>query len=782
MIKTIFNNYKLLLGTLVLLLVVFLAYGKILGMYFFLEDYLILYSIQNPSSPDAGYGTGIIGRPFGWAVTPFIPFYHLFKLEPFGYYFVELILYFVTTLAVYFFTKTLTNNKKASFGAALIFASGYVGSGSVYRMAVGWQNLLAAIFISLSVALYFKYIKTPTLKYYLLAFSFYLFTSEFSFYRAHGIILLILGIELLFNFSFLKSIIRMLPYVASYWYFYVYSLPFMDQGSKTASFFRIVFQEGNYHYLLTPFKTLENLFIPDKFHLPFLVFAAALAAILIWKRSKVLIYCLLFALANFFVHFYNSPSSVPETVHRYLTVSFVGIAAFWGVLLNSVFKSSNKYFLVCLLIVLLNITLARQEQDDILQNRSKPNREFWQSFLREIKTIPANSVIYIDTKNDGVSKPVRDTSLSAGSMSATASFAVFYRLKWDELYLAENFSEILSLVKAEKAPKDNIFTFFYSRQDGLINTTSQTKRALSEGDTVKVQDLNDIQVKYSSPLLLTFSSETNINPREATVTPISGGLKQYLDYLSARNDYYKIVSINTNTEVKYAEVRNIKDDNIETSWRADDTKWAANHHEEIIIDLGNVKNIGAVKVKPGHMTRVPIKYTYECSLDSQVWNKLADIEKVQGGIDEYMDKFNNGNCRYFKLVITNTISGPPQISEIEVIDAMYSEIDFGLANKIEENPFLYSLDTLLLANYFAKSGINGKVCIYTDKYKSSSPKCVKHNFKYGTAGDSVLIDQGGNILQKIEFKLPENININFKNPLLKYLTYEELEKMGYIFP
>src|SRR3989344_2858686 len=129
MIKRIFKSYKLLLGGLVLLLITFLAYGKILGMYFYLEDYLILYSIQHPESSQAGYGSGIFGRPYGYAVTPFIPFYYLFGLEPWGYYLVEIILYFFAALAVYYLAKNLTGEKRIAFASSLIFASGFIGSG-----------------------------------------------------------------------------------------------------------------------------------------------------------------------------------------------------------------------------------------------------------------------------------------------------------------------------------------------------------------------------------------------------------------------------------------------------------------------------------------------------------------------------------------------------------------------------------------------------------------------------------------------------------------------------
>ena len=773
MIKRIFKSYKLLLGGLVLLLITFLAYGKILGMYFYLEDYLVLYSIQNPDSPEAGYGSGVFGRPFGWAVTPFIPFYHLFGLEPQGYYLIEVLLYFAASISVYFFAKTFTGNKKAAFGSALIFASGYVGSGSLYRMAVGWQNLLAAIFISLSAALYFKYVKTPKLKYYVLAFAVYLVTCEFSFYRAHGIVLLILGIELLFNFNRVKSIARMTPFALAYYYFYVYSLPNIDQVSKTASFVRIVFQERNYHYLLTPLKTLQNLFIPDRFSFPLFVFAVVLTGVLLWKRSKVLLYCLIFAVANFLVYFYYSPNGPQETTHRYLTVSFVGIASFLGIFLNAVFKNKGRYFLACLLIVAFYITLARQEQAEILQNRSIPNREFWRDFRKNIGNIPPKSVIYIDTKNDGLSKPVRDTSLSAGSMSATASFAMFYRLKWEDIYLAENFPEVLSLVKSKKVEKDNIFTFYYSRDGGLVNTTQISKKTISQGGELAVADINNINIPFTSPVLFNFDSVVQIDYSDFGKAPTDADFSIYLDYLSSKKDYYKNVSVSASSEVKYAEVKNISDDVVETSWRADDLKWAASHHEELVVNLGRERKVGKVKITPANSTRTPTDHAIECSSDLKVWSSL----KTPG----------DQTCAFVKIIITTTASGgPPQISEIEVVESPFANLDISKAEEVEKNPFnfvsLQSNYLTTLKNYFAKYGVQGTICVHTDKYNSQSPLCEKHSFRLGNTQDYILINQGGTILKKVEIRVPEPVKVNFGNIRANYLTYDELEKMNYIFP
>ncbi len=784
----VIKRYPHLMAGSLVLLVCFLAYGQITGMYFFLEDYLILYSIQNPNSSDAGYGSGVFGRPYGYAVTPFIPFYHLFGLNPQGYYLVEIILYFLAALAVYFLAKTLTGSRKAAFGSALIFASGYVGSGSLYRLAVGWQNLLAAIFISLSAALYYRYVKNLKMKYYLLAFAFYLFTSEFSFYRAHGIILVILGIEILFNFKPIRSLIRMLPFVLSYWYFYIYSLSgVMDQGSKASSFAKIIFTQENYRFLLTPFKTLENLFIPNQFNFPLLIFIGILFGILTWKRSKLLIYCLIFAIANYLVYFYGSPGTSQETTHRYLTISFVGVALFWGIFLGEVFRSTRKYLFFCILIVITNLVLVRTEQVSLLQNRSQPTRQFWQAFIREVQNLPKQSAIYIDSKNDGISKPARDAALGAGSMSATASFAVYYGLKWQDIYLAETFSELLSLVRDGKVEKDNIYTFFYSRQDGLVNTTQETKKTLwGDGSQVNIGARSDINLTYYSPVILKFSSGVNIDfssVKYSTETQVD--LSRYFPFLLSRDRYYDKVFVTATSEARYAGIGNIKDRDEDSGWKGNDLSWHDKHKEEVILNLGEVRRIGAVRIIPGSLPRVPTKYIYECSTDGASWEQLASFENKIAKAEPFTDKFKNADCAFVKLTIYSTVSdGPPQISEIEVLESKFSDLDIGLADAIEKDPFTFmksASDIPILSRYFAESGIDGKICVYTDKYKLLEPVCKRYKFRPGIDNNGLFfVDQGGTVLQKIEFLLPSQVKLSIKNAEVEYLTYVQLEKMGYI--
>ncbi len=779
-----FLKHQILFGGILIFLICFLAYGQILGMYFFLEDYLILYSIQQPNAPDAGYGSGIFGRPFGYAVTPFIPFYYLFGLEPRGYYFVEIFLYFLASIGVYFFAKTLTNNRKTGFATALIFASGYVGSESLYRMAVGWQNLLAAFLLSITASFYYKYVKSSNLKIYFLALFLYLLTSEFAFYRAHGIILLILGIEVLFNFKLLNSIVRMVPFVLSYYYFYVYSIgDFIDQGSKTASFLRVVFKEENYNFLLNPFKTLENLFVPDKFHLPFLVFVGILIFVILWKRSKILLYCLIFTVANFLVHFYNSPATVQETTHRYLTISFVGAASFWGILLAKVFKR-KLYIPACLVVIVINLILVRADQINILQNRSQPQREFWQTFLKEVPYLPKNSAIYIDSKVDGVSKPTRDVSLSPGSMGITGSFAAYYGLRAEDIYFAETFPELLSWIKTGKVRKDDIYTFFYSRQDGLINTTKETKSALFDNTGyLNINDPENTNIPFYSPLNLNFSSNQSIDFSGVKYTESNIDLFKYLAFLVSRDHYYEKVSATATTETKYAKIGNVVDRDIATGWKGDNISWTEKRKEEIELNLGEIRQVGAVRITPTTLRRTPTKYSYRCSLDGMNWKKLGSFEKKLEKQPPFLDKLTQSNCAFVKLTIDKTLfDEAPQISEIEVLDSQFVNLEIDLAEKIEENPFIFMRlenDNRMILEHFTNNGINGKICIYSDKRKPTEADCKRYRFKLGLHEGKFFIDQGGTVLQKLQFKLPSQIKFNVINATIEYIPFSKLERMGY---
>lgn len=203
----------------------------------------------------------------------------------------------------------------------------------------------------------------------------------------------------------------------------------------------------------------------------------------------------------------------------------------------------------------------------------------------------------------------------------------------------------------------------------------------------------------------------------------------------------------------------------------------------MLLNLGRKKLIGAIRITSGHPSRVPTKYIWECSPDSHTWIRLANIESNDIGVGEYVDRFDPRDCISLKLTINKTVSGPPQIAEIEVIEDKFAGLDFRLAGKIENNPFDYvsSGNTKSLMDYFLQNGVFGKMCFYTDKFDLGSPRCKMHGFKLGVSRqDSILVDQGGTVLQKIEILVPKQVKINLKNVQVKYLTFDELVSYGQV--
>ena len=453
--------------------------------------------------------------------------------------------------------------------------------------------------------------------------------------------------------------------------------------------------------------------------------------------------------------------------------------------MSKVFKNTRRYLFFCIIIVVLNLVLVRQEQSSLLQNRSQPTHAFWQSFQKEIQVLPKQSVIYIDSKQDGVSKPIRDAAIGAGSMSATTSFAVYYGLEWQDIYLAETFPEFLKFIESKKIDRESIYTFFYSREGGLINTTKEVKTALfKQSEVVKVVNLNDIKIIYNSPVILKFSPSfivdfSNIDISSNTEVDLSN----YLSFLSSRNRYWDMVSVTASSEAEYAEIENISDQDETTGWRGVDLIWQKNHKEEVVLNLGEIRRIGGIRVIPGSIGRVPTKYSYECSLDGINWVDLTNFERNVDKSMPFTDNFKS-NCSFIKLTIYKTVAdGPPQISEIEILENNFVNLDFVLAEEIEKNPFKFlksETDKQTLSDYLYNNGLIGKICIHTNKHKSSEPVCKKYKFQLTNNEESFLIDQGGTMIEKIEFLLPPQIKLTVNKSEIEYQTFDQLQNRGYV--
>lgn len=788
----LFIKYKSILAACLLFLVVFVAFEKTLSMYFWHDDYPILYKLQKPMETAGTYGIGIAGldSPYRYTAVPFVPFFPFFGLEPKGYYAIGILLYFFASLSTYVLTKIITGERKTAFAAALIFASGYVGSESLNTMGVSWQNILATILLTLTAACYFKFAKTKQVLFYVLSVVLYVFTMEFSHLRAHGIILLVFFIELLFNFKLFQSLIRMVPFVGIYWLSYMNPDPTQVQAGHLASgLISKIFIEEKFDLLLTPLKTLENIFIPDKLNFSLLVFLIILIILLIWARSKTLLYALIFTLANSIAYFLYWPDGFQETTHRYLNPSYVGASMFLAILIQRIFRNVNQfmYVLAVAFIVVFNIVLVRSEQAMIVSKRSVPSREFWKEFHNQVSTLQKNSLLYVDVKQDGESDQAYGNAIGVGAMGTTTSFAVQYGLRWQDIYHPNTLQEFLYLVSTNKFKKENIHTFFYGLNEGLVNTTKSTVESLfGPKRTFTIDNLDKIEIAFTSPLLLTMNTDVSVD-----FSSIDYGqnkqikLAKYLDYLSYRNEYYNSVIITASSQSKYTEIRNIHDRNYDTSWKALTSYWGEHHNEEVTLDLGAPKEISGVKIIPGSILRLPTEYQYTCSLDGKTWESLTSITKKAENANTFIDKFSTSYCRFVKLTVYKTYTDePPQISEIEVLGNEFVDLDPETAELVYSDPFQFvvsNTDEQVLLQYFSKNGIYGSICFYTDKYKLQDPFCKSHIFSLRPfSSDEVIVDSGGTILKKITLSLPPQVKIKAYNARLESLTAQELKDRNYI--
>lgn len=774
---------------LLLLLVVIAAYGLTLGMYIWQDDNAIMFKLQHLSEGMGNLGTGIFDRntPYRGVMVPLVPLYYLFGLEPVGYFATGLIVYFLATLIVYFLSKELSDDHQLALGAALIFAAGYVGGETLWRIYNSIHTVLNIIFISLSLLFYTKFIKKGSVIKYLLSLLFFWIAMETGYVRAHGIIFLILSLEFIFNFKIIKSFFKVLPF--SYLY-YIYYLQTNASSGPVRSFMNKIFIEGNIELVLAPFITLKNIIIPDVINVPDWLFLLVLFALLIFKRSKLLWFSVVFMMQSYLVPYVHNQGQIFASLHRYVILSLVGLSLFYSELFKKFFSHKKAFYIAIFLIVISHLYLIDKEQLRIVEHIGKPTRKFFSQLKEELPTLPKNSAIYFEVADDPESNNQFYNFFGVGSMPETTAIAIYYGVDRYDLYLPATFNELLSLLKNKKTDQDKIFTFYYDAFKGLTNTTDLTRKSLfGDKKEQEIKNLSNIDYDFSAPLFLKLTlnsevDETKINYNKASKI----NLINYFKYFESRKSYYSEVIATASSQWKYQEVSNLTDNSQDTSWMAHRGDWHYNRKESIWMDLKNVKNIGAIKLTTRTKGKSPSDYKYFCSIDGITW-KVLDHYYINTSKDyqPVVNKFVNSDCRFVRMDIKNT-SGEdePQLSELEVIESEYRNLDLDQAIKVLQDPFSYlksDEDKNLLLDFLSGNGIDAKICILTNKKKSlNDSNCQPLKVMPNKQGDyEVVLQPSGTMLQKIELKTFPEIKINVIRGIISTLSFEQLKDMNLIY-
>lgn len=260
--------FKKIFMPLLLVVVGLIAHGNTLLMYFWQDDSALIFKLQNPIPPAGSFGAGIIGEgPYKYLVTPFVPFFPLFGKNPFGYFAVGLVTFLLTIGVVYFFAREFFKNKNAGYMSAFIYASGYLGSDTMFRIINSWQTNIGLIMAISSFWAFTRYSNTKRTNFYFLSLFLFYLSTEFVFVRSHSLIFVFLAIDLFLNFEFdkrINKVSKLLLRQFPFWFvFYFKYLKNGGMGGNSLSSLVKALFSGRLEILSGLFANIGNIFVPN---------------------------------------------------------------------------------------------------------------------------------------------------------------------------------------------------------------------------------------------------------------------------------------------------------------------------------------------------------------------------------------------------------------------------------------------------------------------------------------------------------------------------------------
>lgn len=390
----IFKKIKLILETrlffLTLVIVVLISYGQMLGMNFYQDDNALMFKLSHIKDEAGFLGKGVFGYgPYSYTAAVNLVVFSLFKYNSLAYFSFGLIFIILSCFIVYWFFLILFRNKLKAATAALLYASGYIGSDGYIRIFNSVLTTGSIIFTCASIGLLwiFNSARTHRFRWYTLSLISYACAIEFGYIRTHYLIAIVVATQIILIFEkrrtlkeFIQqiyfSILKLSPFISLFFIKFFVSVPdFRSANSigfirdilsgqlfKTYSFFTTL---GNLlvsneifpnFYLLLEQKT--NLRINHQFLLLFSLLVCICSLLFFLKKKLISVnvffgYSILTTVSLSLVKsIYNNPTlqigSTKDLVSLYTGVTFTFLSIISIVALPS--KKLSSLFLVWLII------------------------------------------------------------------------------------------------------------------------------------------------------------------------------------------------------------------------------------------------------------------------------------------------------------------------------------------------------------------------------------------------------------------------------------------------
>lgn len=846
-----------LLPFILLGIVVLFSLGNTLQYYFYTDDFAFLYYLGN-------------NYEFGWpysAVLPlFRPVYNLFGIDALPYFALALLTYFLATIAVYFFAKHLTHNKLIAYLSSLIFATGYIGLDQFGMIAVSIINNLNVINVCISLILLIYWIETKKLRYYFLTFFMFWFSMWLFPYRAYPLVLFLPTLELVKNFR-LDSLIKMarqLIFLAFRYipFFLIASLygifSYGTHGTKNIDLFNLlttnskIFTLFNFEYLREIFailgrfilvKPVSDIFsiVPDQsvFALTGLMFFLTMLLTSLFffsgKNSgygRALLAALLLTIEGYVGNmFLNVDFDSNGPVNRYLTISFISFSViaplFLFLILEKVLgrlrKINRRFVLVVLIIpvILYFAFLSREYEEYIIEDRSKPAKNFYKQLIASVSKLSGYNIFYFDYALYYPAFSRYENILRGAALDKSVNLAVPYNISIDSIKIVDSFEEFLRFISNPPSGKNVSYYTFYYDEKGLHNTTSKIFALLESGDRTL---LSKDQIQYTknqggSSIIIkpdNASSLTPINVKlNLTTIPLAPtsfnfpyfGVDNQTDisttrdfyqknniqkdkifkYLLAREKYYSSVKIDVESIHigKQNPASYVSDDDVNTFWLSDQSRWEVDIKPWIKIDLSETRNISKILWRQ-LPNRVITEFTIEISVDGNIWNEVKNIHQdgLVSDADLVIAQFPETSARYIRFTINNLATGKspgPGLAEIEVIESEFNNVDLAAALRIKNNPFEYVKDSMELEKTYNYLSQNAKLKIkYVTNRDGPAPNVVFLELPFAMDGMSheysFQLPPGGTLLKKIQLGANFPATFFVDNVVLENLSRSMLDK------
>lgn len=556
--------------------------------------------------------------------------------------------------------------------------------------------------------------------------------------------------------SLLSLFIRYVPFLLiSYWYVFLPGSG-SSADERIFSFFSIDFQKQIFWVLgrvLLFEEWIKPLgFNPATFSwssVGFILFSLILILALSYfsgksqRQSKALlisIFLTIFGYIGYLIAISTELLSSSGHTNRYLTMTSIGYSFMFPTVaylivnnLKFLRKATTKNIIIVILtlpFILTMIFTARKYEENI-SRRSIIADRFYTQLKTHVPSISGKNYFYFDRTDSHPTDSLFDSILLGAFMPKDTAIATFYEASIDleqyqfsenSVVILNSFEELLDVIKSGEATEENLHTFYFD-ENGLHSTKNELFLLLKaedksfkipreafieeKGATATRLTITNLEVGSVTPMRLgvdlrigkrdtsSFSFPFSDPQTNVEVEWVSVNKSFILDYLLSRERYYKSVQIEASSSDKRFPQELMVDSKLDTAWAYDENLWLLRKKPVIDIDLGEQRKVGKLVWESVIPKRKPSKYQIQTSSDGVTWRgtKINRSQVVISDKPFSVEEFEPRIARFIRIEIEDTQTNwTPWISEIEVVEETYSDVDLHLAHLIKDNPFLYIKD------------------------------------------------------------------------------------------